>query len=204
LLALEPGGLLVTKQFAFTRAFSRSLIALVAALFDEALLVKPRASAGGNSEIYLVGSGFRGLDPALGARLLARLAGYRRAPAGPCEGPPLLEPSLTRSLDSALLRAAQSLAHRQIALLEEAARAHSAFRGRLDELRRAVAPAAAAAQQAWLAENPVRRLRPEQWLPAGREGPAGSPARPPRGPPSGAPPGAGRGAPPGPSKAPPF
>jgi hypothetical protein len=178
LLALARGDTLVTKQFAFTRPFSRSLIALVAAVFDAACLVKPRASAGGNSEVYLVGRGFRGLAPGLGARLLARLAGYRRDPAAPCAGPPLVAPGPALQLDRALLRAAQALARQQAAFLSEAAQAHAAFRGRLGELRRAAGPAAFAAQQAWLAENPVRRLRPEQWLSAAREGPAGRPGPP--------------------------
>ena len=54
LLSLAVGGDLVTKQFTFVTPFSRSLIALVASLFEETYITKPTTSRPANSEIYLV------------------------------------------------------------------------------------------------------------------------------------------------------
>ena len=54
LLALAIGGHFVTKQFTFVTPFSRSLIAIVASLFDETYITKPKTSRSTNSEVYLV------------------------------------------------------------------------------------------------------------------------------------------------------
>lgn len=165
-LALAPGGHLVTKQYTFFTPFNRSLIALLAALFDELYIVKPLTSRPSNSEIYLVGKGFRGIDAALAAALLARLAAYRAAAdTTPCDWTPLLDPTLTADVDAALLRVARTLYGRQqVAFLNEAADFHVRWRGRLDQLGRALSRDARRVQEAWLGENPVRRIRDEHQL----------------------------------------
>jgi len=165
-LALAPGGHLVTKQYTFFTPFSRSLIALLAALFDELYIVKPLTSRPSNSEIYLVGKGFRGIDAALAAALLARLAAYRAAAdTTPCDWTPLLDPTLTADVDAALLRVARTLYGRQqVAFLNEAADFHARWRGHLDQLGRALSRDARRVQEAWLGENPVRRIRDEHQL----------------------------------------
>jgi cap2 methyltransferase len=167
LLALAPGGDFVTKQFTFFTPFSRSLIALLAALFDEMYVVKPLTSRPANSEIYLVGKGFRGVDRALADALLDRLAVYRAA-AGttPCDWSPLLDPTLTADTDAALLRIARQLYERQqVAFLNEAADFYQQWRGRLDQLGRALSRDARRVQERWLGENTVRRIRDDQQLP---------------------------------------
>ena len=165
-LALAPGGHLVTKQYTFFTPFSRSLIALLAALFDELYIVKPLTSRPSNSEIYLVGKGFRGVDAALAAALLARLAAYRAAAdTTPCDWTPLLDPTLTADVDAAILRVARTLYGRQqVAFLNEAVDFHARWRGRLDQLGRALSRDARRVQEAWLGENPVRRIRDEHQL----------------------------------------
>jgi len=163
LLSLAPGGHLVTKQYTFTTPFSRSLIALVVALFDEAYIAKPLASRPANSEVYLVGKGFRGVDLPLAGALLDRLAALRRSVGegvGAEAWPPLLDPALYRDVDAALLRAARQIHGRQqVAFLREAAGLYGQFKGRPDALERALRGEAARAQEAWLLANPVRRLR---------------------------------------------
>ena len=166
LLTLAPGGHLVSKQYTFFTPFSRSLIALLAALFDELYIVKPLTSRPSNSEIYLVGKGFRGIDAALAAALLARLAAYRAAAdTTPSDWTPLLDPTLTADVDAALLRVARTLHGRQqVAFLNEAADFHARWRGRLDQLGRALGHDARRVQEVWLSENPVRRIRDEHQL----------------------------------------
>lgn len=64
LLTLSLGGTLITKQFTFFTIFNRSLITLLSMLFNELYIVKPVSSRPLNSEVYLVGIGFKGLyDP---------------------------------------------------------------------------------------------------------------------------------------------
>ena len=173
ILAIAVGGSLVTKQYTFVTPFSRSLIALLAALFDEVYVVKPLTSRPANSEVYLVGKGFRGIDRALADALLDRLAAYRAAPdTTPCDWSPLLDPALTTDIDAALLRAARQLHGRQqVAFLNEAADLYQQWRGNLDQLGRALNRDARRVQEAWLGENPVRRIRDDQQLPSGKPNP---------------------------------
>ena len=168
-LSLAPGGHLVTKQYTFVTRFTRSLIALLAALFDEMYVVKPLTSRPVNSEVYLVGKGFRGIDRALAEALLGRLAAYRAAPGTtPCDWSPLLDPTLTADVDAALLRAARQIHERQqVSFLKEAVELHLQWRGRIDQLGRALSRDARHAQDLWLGENPVRRIRDDQQLPTG-------------------------------------
>jgi hypothetical protein len=169
LLTLAVGGNLVTKQYTFVTPFSRSMIALLAALFDEMYVVKPLTSRPVNSEVYLVGKGFRGISPALADALIDRLAAYRAAPGTtPCDWSPLLDPTLTTDVDAALLRVARQLHERQqVAFLNEAVDLYQKWRGRLDQLARALGRDARRVQDQWLGKNPVRRIRDDQQLSIG-------------------------------------
>ena len=168
ILALAPGGHLVTKQYTFVTPFSRSIIALIAALFDEAYVVKPLTSRPANSEVYIIGKGFRGVDQALADALLDRLAAYRAAPdTTPCDWSPLLDPTMTADVDAALLRAARQLHERQqVAFLNEAAEFSRQWRGQIDKLGHFLNRDARQVQESWLANNPVRRIRDDQQLPS--------------------------------------
>lgn len=58
---LRPGGVFVAKQYTFFKTISWQLILLYATLFENFYIVKPVASRAANSEIYLVGLGYRGI-----------------------------------------------------------------------------------------------------------------------------------------------
>lgn len=58
LLCLVNGGKLLTKQYTFNNPFNRSIIVLLAHVFENLQIVKPLTSRPGNSEIYLYGEGF--------------------------------------------------------------------------------------------------------------------------------------------------
>jgi hypothetical protein len=62
LLCMADGGVFITKQYTFYCEFNRSLIIALSAMFDRFYIAKPRTSRPVNSEIYLVGHGFRGVD----------------------------------------------------------------------------------------------------------------------------------------------
>jgi 23S rRNA U2552 (ribose-2'-O)-methylase RlmE/FtsJ len=59
LVSLAEGGNLICKTFMFFSPFSQSLIYLTSLCFDEFFIYKPETSRTGNSEVYLVGKGFR-------------------------------------------------------------------------------------------------------------------------------------------------
>lgn len=65
LLSLAVGGNFVVKLFTLFERTTQSLLASVASVFDETFLIKPLTSRAANSEVYLVGKGFRGLSSPL-------------------------------------------------------------------------------------------------------------------------------------------
>jgi hypothetical protein len=64
IMALGVGGSLVTKQYTFFTKFNRALIYELYNLFDKLHIVKPLTSRPVNSEVYLVGIGFKGATDA--------------------------------------------------------------------------------------------------------------------------------------------
>jgi hypothetical protein len=60
LLVLRQGGAFITKQYYHFSTFTMSLVLLVAMCFDEVFLHKPMTSKPDNSEVYIVGLGYRG------------------------------------------------------------------------------------------------------------------------------------------------
>lgn len=61
LLSLGVGGSLVTKQYTFFTKFNRALIYRLSLLFDELYISKPLTSRPANSEVYIIGYGFKGI-----------------------------------------------------------------------------------------------------------------------------------------------
>ena len=59
LLTLKEGGSLITKQYTFFEPISISVIYATSTFFDKFYIVKPYTSREANSEIYLVGKGFK-------------------------------------------------------------------------------------------------------------------------------------------------
>lgn len=104
-----------------------------------------------NSEVYIIGLGFRGLAPALEAHLLASVEkfdfGRTLLPLGAPE---------TEDMVSSLLAAARHIHLRQqIDFVTEAVAFYEAYRGRMRRLRQALQPVARRVQVAWLRQNPA-------------------------------------------------
>ena len=119
ILSLAPGGHMVTKQYTFIRPFNRSVIALVAFLFEESYVVKPVTSRPGNSEIYLVGKYFRGIDEVLANGLLNRFVVYAQG-LSPVDGAPLFDPNTYVDIDNELLKAGKKIHdEQQVEFLKE-------------------------------------------------------------------------------------
>ena len=73
LFTLAIGGSLITKQFTFFSMFNRSLITLLSVLFDKLYIVKPATSRPINSEVYIIGTGFKGITELLKNYLLTKV-----------------------------------------------------------------------------------------------------------------------------------
>lgn len=73
LLSLRDGGAAVLKMYTFFLPFTRSVIAVLASRFESFDVCKPQTSRPANSEIYLVGRGFHGIDQKTVRGLLEKL-----------------------------------------------------------------------------------------------------------------------------------
>ena len=159
LLSMAPGATLITKQYTWLTSFNRQLLMLLSALFEQLHIVKPVTSRPANSEVYIVGTGFLGIDEDASRKLLALLASFRgRSPAG-CD---ILIAGLEAApdVDRALLRTARDFAHIQIQYLNEIASIYSTLfkTGHWAAVIRYVKDTSDAAVAEWLHSNPIKRL----------------------------------------------
>ena len=166
LLALAIGGTLITKQFTFFNPFSRSLIAIVASLFKETYITKPTTSRPGNSEIYLVAKGFKGISSELSTALLDRCEAYKALDKMPTIWGSLIDPPILAQIDGELLAIAQEVhGEQQVAFLKEVVDAYRIFDSLNDrEMKELVAKEEKAAQMKWLADNPILVISTNQNL----------------------------------------
>jgi len=73
LITLKKGGTLITKQYTFMTSFTISLMGLLTRLFNKLYVTKPMTSKPDNSETYLVGIGYNGIDDDMMQMLMRRL-----------------------------------------------------------------------------------------------------------------------------------
>jgi hypothetical protein len=163
-LSLAIGGSLVTKQFTFVTPFSRSLIAIVASLFEETYITKPKTSRPTNSEIYLVGKGFKGISEELSTALLERCEAYRTLDKLPTTWGSLIKPEILAQVDADILAAAQEVhGEQQVSFLNEISEAYRLFND-LTEIKQIVTKYEAQAQKTWLNENPISVISKDENL----------------------------------------
>lgn len=72
-MTLDVGGMMLLKQYTRFHELSWSLIVLYSTLFDNFYLTKPTSSKNTGSEVYLVGTGFKGLPTNIRDLLLEKL-----------------------------------------------------------------------------------------------------------------------------------
>jgi DNA-directed RNA polymerase II subunit RPB2 len=153
LLALGIGGHFVTKQFTFVTPFSRSLIAIVASLFEETYITKPKTSRPANSEIYLVGKNFKGISTELSKALLDRCEAYRVLDKLPTTWGSLIRPDVLARADADILMAAQEVhGEQQVSFLNEISEVYRISDGGKNKIPTTYE---AQAQKDWLDENPL-------------------------------------------------
>jgi hypothetical protein len=163
-LTLRRGGALVAKTYTFVQPYSIALLSLCAGLFARFHVTKPRASRPRNSEVYLVGLGYRGASPEVLADLKRAVAGFDFSnPVLDVDAPELEPPRRAAAAAAEAIHGAQ-----QAALLHSAMELYYEHRDRPERLREQLEPRAAAAQRSWLAANPVPRLPRARALPTAR------------------------------------
>jgi len=79
-LTLKIGGNFIAKQYSYFHTFTWNAILIYAGLFNEFYICKPYTSRPYNSEIYLVGKGFKGLTGELRELFLNRIENWSMQP----------------------------------------------------------------------------------------------------------------------------
>jgi DNA-directed RNA polymerase II subunit RPB2 len=165
LLSLAPGGNFVTKQYTYFSPFSRSLIALVSAFFEETYITKPATSRPGNSEIYLVGKGFKGMSSEMIEALTERGELFKTLGVNPTTLGSLVTQDILDSVDPTLYKIADEFfMNIQINFINEYVNVYKKYGDRMDILENSVEKLIKEAEQNWLAENGVIAIKPEESL----------------------------------------
>ena len=167
LLSLAVGGDFVTKQFTFVTPFSRSLIALIATLFTEAYITKPTTSRPSNSEIYVVGKGFKGISKEMADALLNRAEAFTTLGKLPWMWGSIIAPVKLAMIDVELLAIAKEIhGEQQINFLNEIDNYHKKvfLAGYEREIKPQIKKMEDQAQMEWLKNNPLEIIPSEQNL----------------------------------------
>jgi hypothetical protein len=78
LLPLSKGGIMILKEFTLFEGPSVALVYLMTSCFDQLLIIKPETSRPGNSEIYIVGIGYKKNLSSLQIEKLLNIMNYIR------------------------------------------------------------------------------------------------------------------------------
>ena len=165
LLSLAPGGNFVTKQYTFFSPFSRSVIALVSGFFEETYIVKPATSRPGNSEIYLVGKGFKGISTEMTEALTDRSELFKTLGVNPTTLGSLVTPEILSNVDTVLYKVAEEFfMDIQIKFIEEYVDVFKNYNGYMDVLDDNIEQLIKDTEKKWLQDNGVLAVKPEESL----------------------------------------
>lgn len=151
LLLLRPGGVFVAKHYTFYETFTWNLVLILSSMFDAFYMCKPLTSRQTNSEIYLVGVGFRALRDDVMDALVGRLANFTDAP--------LLDRTAAFSPAISALSEFNSIVYgQQISALNAAAELYNAYDPQ--DLQRRLGPLRNSRTQEWLRRYPIAPIMP--------------------------------------------
>ncbi len=150
-MTLRLGGTFIAKQYSFFEAISWNLITIYASLFETFHICKPLTSRPYNSEIYLVGKGFRGLDLATRQLLTNKLTNFDTNPI-------LSETILNSNILKELERFSRIVFGQQIEFLKENMDLLTKYRNNLPALRNGLADFKTARITNWLKLYPVSTI----------------------------------------------
>lgn len=149
LVTMRPGANFVSKQYTFFEPLTWQLIVVYAQLFREFWICKPLTSRPYNSEVYLVGKGFLGMDRAVQQLLLARLADFS------------MSPLLNIPVPAEIVEFATTLTTQQLLTIRENVQLYKLSSGLL---RKALGDFKRERANAWLRIYPVRCIDPDRAL----------------------------------------
>jgi hypothetical protein len=160
LITLDKGGCFIAKQYTCFETFTWNAILIYASLFDNFYVCKPLTSRPYNSEIYLVGKGFRGLPENIREILFDRLSNFSMKPLIPKE---LVDGELAEQRDL-LLNFATKVYTDQIIFIEENLNLFEKYSSNVTLLNKGLEYIRHERKNNWLKTYPVKSIDSALWL----------------------------------------
>lgn len=159
-MTLKKGGNFMAKQYTTFESISISLIMIYISLFDEFYITKLMSSGQANSEIYLVGIGFRGLPDDIRDKLLKKIEQFDLRPVVDKE-------DLPKGALEKLYKFTELRANEQIKYIEQNLEYYDKYgMSRLREFCKKVLWAKDKFVKTWFEKNPVFKIDPDKWIPS--------------------------------------
>ncbi len=154
LKTLRVGGSFIAKQYTLFETFTWNLILIYSQMFTEFYICKPLTSRPYNSEIYLVGKGFLGMDPEIEKVLMDRLANFNTDPFIPIDAVNVL---FAEQLGD-IIRFARIVFQQQIAFIEENLQLFETYKTNLGAMRAGLENLKAERIVSWFKLHPVKPI----------------------------------------------
>lgn len=159
-MCLKKGGAFIAKQYTFFETLTWNLILIYSTLFDKFYVCKPLTSRPYNSEVYLVGLGYRGISDELRDALEKKLT----APADEFMRPIVPRDALDSAVLADVIRAARTIFGQQVQFIEENLALFNVWGNRLEKLNKEIEPLRRERHEAWLKMCPLRPIDRSRWL----------------------------------------
>ena len=159
-LTLKVGGSFIAKQYTYFETMTWNLILIYASMFDKFYISKPLTSRPYNSEIYLIGKGFRGISKKVKEVLSDRLQNFDNL----IETPLLSEEVINTPAFNALKTAMIQLIDLQITALNENIELYEKYKTHLKDLNCGLEKQRKRLIQEWLKEYPISPIKTEDQL----------------------------------------
>jgi len=161
LLTLRPGGTFIAKQYTMFESFTWNLILIYAELFEEFYICKPLTSRAYNSEIYLIGKGYKGIPDATAEILLERLRDFNTTPLISSDDLNQLRTQL-----ASLQRFARIVFGQQTASLNENVELFERYKTRLFAMKNGLDDLKRERARSWFAKYPMKAIADADQLPS--------------------------------------
>ena len=161
-LTMAPGATFVAKQYTCMETLTWNLIIIYATLFDKFYMFKPVTSRPYNSEIYLIGFGYKGISESICNKLLYKLEHFDMSP--------LLHLDCINikylSAYNSIYAFAKSTFTTQIEYLDESIYLYEKYKNNQRALIDLCTRVGTIAQNEWFNKHLIKKIDRDRWLPA--------------------------------------
>jgi hypothetical protein len=159
-MTMRIGAIFVAKQYTYMETLTWNLIIIYSSLFDKFYLYKPLTSRSHNSEIYLIGIGYRGISDNIRNCLVNKLENFDMEPIlSPTHVNVRMGPQI-----GAILEFSTSVFGTQIDFLDESVKLYNKYKYKPTQLIEKCNDVSKIVQEKWLHDHPIKGIKSEDYL----------------------------------------